>query len=190
MPPIQNSSPSHNNNAAQADEHQDNPNPHERKRGTPPRKHRNSSTNQIVQMFKTDFILANVAFFVKVISGKKCCCYRSAGACPPRSLKQNEKRPQPKMPWTFSVQTEAWRGKPARLRVWQARAQALRFAARFSTFHRSAGACPPRSLRRNEKHPQPGGHGRFLFRPMHGEGQALALRFGSTVWIATKEKAY
>ena len=118
MPPIQNSSPSHNNNAAQADEHQNNPNPHERKRGTPPRKHRNSSTNQIVQMFKTDFILANVAFFVKVISGKKCCCYRSAGAC------------------------------------------------------------PPRSLRRNEKHPQPGGHGRFLFRLMHGEGNPLACACG------------
>ena len=59
---------------------------------------------------KTEFILANVAFFVKVISGKKRCCYRSAGACPPRSLKQNEKRPQPKMPRTFAVKTEAWRG--------------------------------------------------------------------------------
>ena len=68
------------------------------------------------KMFKTDFILANVAFFVKVSSRKKRCCYRSAGACPPRSLKQNEKRP---------------------------------------------------SLR---------GHGRFLRHPRHGEGQALALR--------------
>ena len=138
------------------------------------------------KMFKTEIILANVAFFVKVISGKKCCCYRSAGACPPRSLKRNEKRPQPKRPRTFAVNTEARRGKPARMRVWHARAQALRCAARFSTFHRSAGACPPRSTDLNENRPQPGGHGRFLFRPRYGEGQALALRFGGTVWIATK----
>ena len=39
---------------------------------------------------------------------------------------------------------------------------------------RSAGACPPRSFGR----------------PQHGEGQALALRFGGAVWITTKEKAY
>ena len=43
--------------------------------------------------------------------------------------------------------------------------------------YRSAGACPPRSLNRNEKRPQPRGHGRFLPRSMHGEGQALALRW-------------
>ena len=73
-------------------------------------------TRKIAKMFKTGFILANVVFFVKVISRKKRCCYRSAGACPPRALKQNEKRPQP------------------------------------------------------------GGHGRLLLRPRHGEGQALALR--------------
>ena len=42
--------------------------------------------------------------------------------------------------------------------------------------YRSAGACPPRSPRRNEKRPQPGGHGRLLSRSMHGEGQALALQ--------------
>ena len=41
---------------------------------------------------------------------------------------------------------------------------------------RSAGACPPRSLKQNEKRPQPRGHGRFLLRPGHGEGQAHALR--------------
>ena len=35
---------------------------------------------------------------------------RSAGACPPRSLKQNEKRPQPKRQWTFAVTIVAWRG--------------------------------------------------------------------------------
>ena len=43
--------------------------------------------------------------------------------------------------------------------------------------YRSAGACPPRSLRRNEKRPQPRDHGRLLLRPVHGEGQALALRW-------------
>ena len=43
-------------------------------------------------------------------------------------------------------------------------------------FHRSAGACPPRSLCRNEKRPQPQRHGRLLSRSIHGEGQALALR--------------
>ena len=48
-------------------------------------------------------------------------------------------------------------------------------------FFRSAGACPPQSLRRNEKRPQPGGHGRLLLRPGHGEGQALALRLTETV---------
>ena len=42
--------------------------------------------------------------------------------------------------------------------------------------YRSAGACPPRSLRRNEKRPQPGSHGRLLSRSMHGEGQALLCR--------------
>ena len=41
---------------------------------------------------------------------------------------------------------------------------------------RSAGACPPRSLKQNEKRPQPKRHGRLLSRLMHGEGQALALR--------------
>ena len=35
---------------------------------------------------------------------------RSAGACPPRFLKQNENRPQPKKPWTFFETTDAWRG--------------------------------------------------------------------------------
>ena len=43
--------------------------------------------------------------------------------------------------------------------------------------YRSAEACPPRSLRRNEKRPQPGSHGRLLSRSLHGEGQALALRW-------------
>ena len=52
--------------------------------------------------------------------------------------------------------------------------------------YRSAGACPPRSLKQNEKRPQPGGHGRLLLRPRHGEGQALALRFIGAVRIATK----
>ena len=50
--------------------------------------------------------------------------------------------------------------------------------------HRSAGACPPRSLRRNEKRPQPRGHGRLLLRPRHGEGQALALRWQENFGMA------
>ena len=47
--------------------------------------------------------------------------------------------------------------------------------------YRSAGACPPRSLRQNEKRPQSRDYRRLLLRPAHGEGQALALRFG---WAA------
>ena len=43
--------------------------------------------------------------------------------------------------------------------------------------YRSAGACPPRALCRNEKRPQPQRHGRLLSRSVHGEGQALALRW-------------
>ena len=35
---------------------------------------------------------------------------RSAGACPPRSLRRNKKRPQPKRPRTFPVNTGARRG--------------------------------------------------------------------------------
>ena len=35
---------------------------------------------------------------------------RSAGACPPRSLRQNANRPQPKGPWTFAVTPGARRG--------------------------------------------------------------------------------
>ena len=46
---------------------------------------------------------------------------------------------------------------------------------------RSAGACPPRSLKQNEKRPQPQRHGRLLSRSMHGEGQALALRWEEEV---------
>ena len=42
--------------------------------------------------------------------------------------------------------------------------------------HRSAGACPPRSINRNEKRPSLQGFRRFLSHPQHGEGQALALR--------------
>ena len=44
--------------------------------------------------------------------------------------------------------------------------------------YRSAGACPPRSLNRCGKRPQPRDHGWLLRRPAHGEGQALALREG------------
>ena len=43
-------------------------------------------------------------------------------------------------------------------------------------YYRSAGACPPRSTDLGEKRPQPRDHGCFLLRPVHGEGQALALR--------------
>ena len=45
------------------------------------------------------------------------------------------------------------------------------------SLHRSAGACPPRSPDRHEKRPIPRGRGRFLSRSMHGEGQALSLRW-------------
>ena len=43
--------------------------------------------------------------------------------------------------------------------------------------YRSAGACPPRSSDLHEKRPMPRGRGRFLSRSLHGEGQALALRW-------------
>ena len=42
---------------------------------------------------------------------------------------------------------------------------------------RSAGACPPRSLPKTKNVRSLRGHGRFLLRPAHGEGQALALRW-------------
>ena len=88
-------------------------------------------------MFKTEFILANVAFFCQgYFAKKKRCCYRSAGACPPRSTDRNENRPQPKGPGRFLLRPKHGEGQ----------ALALRCAARFSTFHRSAGACPPRSV--------------------------------------------
>ena len=48
---------------------------------------------------------------------------RSAGACPPRSLALREKRTRTQ---AVSLSIVAWRGKPARMRVWHARAQALR----------------------------------------------------------------
>ena len=56
----------------------------------------------------------------------------------------------------------------------EGQALALREEAAF--FHRSAGACPPRFIDRNEKRPSLQGFKRFLSHPMHGEGQALALR--------------
>ena len=43
-------------------------------------------------------------------------------------------------------------------------------------FFRSAGACPPRSIHRNKKRPSLQRFRRFLSHPLHGEGQALALR--------------
>ena len=42
--------------------------------------------------------------------------------------------------------------------------------------HRSAGACPPRSLNLCGKRPKPRDHGGLLLRSVHDEGQALALR--------------
>ena len=84
---------------------------------------------EIAKNVKTGSILANFAFFVKVISQKKRCCYRSAGACPPRSTNLNENRPQSKRPWTFAVKTEAWRGPVPRPTVkgefWLGEGQAL-----------------------------------------------------------------
>ena len=47
---------------------------------------------------------------------------------------------------------------------------------RFLSCYRSAGACPPRSLDLCGKRPQPRDPGCLLLRPVHGEGQALALR--------------
>ena len=47
---------------------------------------------------------------------------------------------------------------------------------RFLSCYRSAGACPPRALNRCGKRPQPRDYGCLLLRPVHGEGQALALR--------------
>ena len=44
---------------------------------------------------------------------------------------------------------------------------------------RSAGACPPRSTDLGGKRSHPRDHGRLLLRPVHGEGQALALREGA-----------
>ena len=42
--------------------------------------------------------------------------------------------------------------------------------------HRSAGACPPRSLNQAKNARDPIDQSRFLGRPRHGEGQAIALR--------------
>ena len=61
-------------------------------------------------MFKTEFILANVAFFVKVISRKKNAAATAARGTGPRDLSQNEKRPQLKRPRTFTLKTKARRG--------------------------------------------------------------------------------
>ena len=51
-------------------------------------------------------------------------------------------------------------------------------AARAALNNRSAGACPPRSADLGEKRPQPRDPGWLLRRSVHGEGQALALRYG------------
>ena len=77
-------------------------------------------------MFKTEVILANFTFFVKVISRKNAAATVARGPVP--RDRSNE---------TKNVRS-------------------------------------------------PKDHGRFLVRPRRGEGQALALRFGGTVWIATK----
>ena len=73
-------------------------------------------------------------------------CHRSAGACPPRSL-SHRKPSAPPMSRPFSVLSAAWRGTGPRPTL----------EGRFSTVfneirrcHRSAGACPPRSLSRRK----------------------------------------
>ena len=148
---------------------------------------------KLPKMFKTEIILANVTFFVKVISRKKKrCCYRSAGACPPRSLKQNEKRPQPKSPWTFFETLGTARDRPS---PYGARRGFLRFTVARGPVPRDLptetktvrspetpdGFCDDRGTARDRPSPY-GERGRFW----HGEGQARSLRFGDAVRIVTK----
>ena len=57
---------------------------------------------------------------------------------------------------------------------------------RFFSCYRSAGACPPRSLDLCGKRPQPRDHGCLRLRPVHGEGQALALRKGAAFFIVAR----
>ena len=54
--------------------------------------------------------------------------------------------------WTIFAQVGRSRGKPARMRVWHARAPALRYA-RPPLFHRRARACPSPCLDLHEKWP-------------------------------------
>ena len=66
-------------------------------------------TRKIDKNFKTNVILAHFDFFLKVISPKKRCCYRSAGPVP-RELSPKRKTPEAQRPRTFAVTTGAWRG--------------------------------------------------------------------------------
>ena len=66
--------------------------------------------------------------------------------------------------WARPIPIGAGSGDPA-LQVMSAR-----------LIYRSAGACPPRSAALCEKRPPPRDHGCLLRRPVHGEGQARALR--------------
>ena len=72
--------------------------------------------------------------------------YRSAGACPPRTFDPNEKRLGYRSAGALGCHTRIREGFP----------------------------CDLSAETRNVRSPR--GPGRFLLRPVHGEGQALALR--------------
>ena len=102
--------------------------------------------------------------------GLPCGCnasfHRSAGACPPRSRNQTKNVRSLEAPDVFFT-IAAWRGTGPRPTV---------NGDDFLFFTVARGPVP-RDLSQNEKRPQPRDHGRFLLRPVHGEGQALALRY-------------
>ena len=92
--------------------------------------------------------------------------YAHPSGFPPRSHDPRKKRTQTKA----LSQTEAWRGTGPRPTVSN------------TLFHRSAGACPPRSQTRakNARKPKP------FPKPRHGEGQALALRAAARFFIVAR----
>ena len=81
-------------------------------------------------------------------------CYRSAGACPPRS---------PACPSDCSSGSP----DPERVKI-----------ARSCPTETRQITCPPRSTDLGEKRPQPRDHGGMLSRPTHGEGNPLGCACG------------
>ena len=92
-----------------------------------------------------------------------CACYRHSG---PKGPEENQRR--------FFPSASDGEGNPLACACGMRGPKPYGERGIFSV--RSAGACPPRSLTLCGKRPQPSDHGCLLLRPVHGEGQALALR--------------